>query len=213
MKHEIAKLRQAYHLGSLEREHLHDDPFSQFGHWFSYALEAGIQEPNAMVLSTCNTEGAPSSRVVLLKEFSAGGFSFFTNYQSRKGEEIAVNPNVSLLFLWLPLERQVRIEGYAEKLPETDSEAYFHSRPQGSRLGAWVSEQSRVIDGREVLDERLQHYRNQWAGTEIPRPPHWGGYRVIPLYFEFWQGRDNRLHDRFSYTPDGNIWRIHRLAP
>lgn len=213
MRPEIANLRQAYHLGSLEREQLHADPFRQFGLWFSQALESGIQEPNAMVLSTCNSAGAPSLRVVLLKDFSAEGFTFFTNYQSRKGEEMATHPQVSLLFLWLPLERQVRIEGYVEKLAETDSDAYFYSRPEGSRLGAWASEQSRVIEGREVLEERLEQFRNSWAGSEIPRPPYWGGYRIIPGYFEFWQGRDNRLHDRFSYTPEDNQWCIKRLAP
>ncbi|HRZ42242.1 MAG TPA: pyridoxamine 5'-phosphate oxidase [Bacteroidales bacterium] len=213
MKPGISNLRQAYQLGSLERPQLLQDPVLQFEYWFSHALDAGIQEPNAMVLSTSNSAGSPSSRVVLLKDFSNEGFTFFTNYHSRKGEEIAINPKVALLFLWLPLERQVRIEGQAVRLPDADSESYFRSRPEGSRLGAWASEQSRVIAGRETLEERLQYFRTTWAGNEIPRPPHWGGYRVIPSYFEFWQGRDNRLHDRFSYTPEGTHWRIDRLAP
>ncbi len=213
MQPEISNLRQTYHLGSLRREQLDEDPFRQFGIWFSQAHEAGIAEPNAMVLSTSTPQGLPSSRVVLLKDVNDQGFSFYTNFKSRKGNEIDTNPHVSLLFLWLPLERQVRIEGVTHRISDAEADAYFRSRPEGSRLGAWASEQSSIIPGREVLDKRLNHFRQTWPDGNIPRPEHWGGYRVVPQRFEFWQGRDNRLHDRFLYSRNEGNWQVDRLAP
>jgi pyridoxamine 5'-phosphate oxidase len=213
MPNDLTAFRQSYHLGSLRRHQLNPDPFHQFEKWFAQAVDAVLQEPNAMILSTSTPDGIPSSRVVLLKDVNSDGFSFFTNYNSRKGREIASDPNVSLLFLWLPLERQVRIEGAAHKLTESESDAYFHSRPAGSRLGAWASEQSSIVADRKTLENRLKEFENKWTDGAIPRPNSWGGYRVKPHLFEFWQGRDNRLHDRFRYTLSQHEWIIHRLAP
>jgi len=213
MNRNIADLREDYGLGALQRKDLHNDPFEQFGCWFDQAHQSGLTEPNAMVLSTIKPDLTPSSRIVLLKDFNPLGFTFFTNYESQKGHEIANNPRVSLLFPWYSLERQVRIEGMATKVDDEESDAYFASRPPGSRLGAWVSAQSEPIASRNVLDIRNEYYRQLFADGEIPRPPQWGGYRVYPGLFEFWQGRADRLHDRFVYTRAAKGWTIQRLAP
>jgi pyridoxamine 5'-phosphate oxidase len=213
MTRNIADLREEYHLGALHRADLHTDPFEQFGLWFDQAGHSGISEPNAMILSTVKPDMTPSSRIVLLKDFSPLGFTFFTNYESQKGQEIAHNPNVSLLFPWYSLERQVRIEGLVTKVDDEESDAYFATRPEGSRLGAWVSAQSEPIASRNVLEIRREYYRKVFHDGDIPRPPQWGGYRVWPELFEFWQGRADRLHDRFCYTRKEEGWTIRRLAP
>lgn len=209
----ISDLRQEYNLGELHQESSPDDPFKQFGKWFDEAVAGDIYEPNAMVLSTVD-EKQPRSRVVLLKGLSTEGFDFYTNYNSHKGNEIAANNTVSLLFYWDRLQRQVRIEGKVVKLPPQVSDEYFSSRPRGSQLGAWVSDQSEVIDNKKVLEDKQLLLTNKF-GEElpIPRPEHWGGYRVIPERIEFWQGRPSRLHDRILYTLEGNQWSISRLSP
>jgi pyridoxamine 5'-phosphate oxidase len=213
MNKSLAAFRENYKLGSLRRRDLLEDPFAQFELWFSQAAEAGVPEPNAMTLSTVSPEGRPSSRVVLLKEMTKEGFVFYTNQQSRKGHEISANPYASLLFFWSILEQQVRIEGDVAMVDEEEADTYFRSRPSGSRLGAWVSEQSTVIPSRAWLDERLERFSKDFDQMEIPRPPHWGGYLIKPTLFEFWQGRENRLHDRFIYLPHGDGWKIERLSP
>lgn len=212
----LADLRQDYHQRTLELAEAAADPLSQFENWFDTALKTpGISEPNAMTLATASKTGQPSARIVLLKEVTAGGFCFFTNFESRKGAELAENPFAALVFWWPPLERQVRIEGKIEKLTASESEKYFQSRPKNSQIGAWASPQSRLIAGREVLDEHMAKIELQYFGKNIlPLPPFWGGFRVVPERVEFWQGRSNRLHDRllFSKKSDGN-WKIDRLAP
>ncbi len=213
MKKNIADLRVSYQQGSLRKAALNPDPYKQFSTWFEQATTAGVPEPNAMMLSTSTRDGRPSSRMVLLKDFSEKGFSFFTNFNSRKGSEMEENPHVSLLFYWGEPERQVRIEGIAVKLPDRDADEYFRSRPAGHQIGAWVSEQSSIILSRKVLDERLLHYQAAFGQGPVPRPPHWGGYIVQPMVFEFWQGGENRLHDRFRYTKLDTGWVIDRLAP
>ncbi|WP_025761633.1 pyridoxamine 5'-phosphate oxidase [Dyadobacter tibetensis] len=213
MKIDLAKIRNDYTLNGLQRADLSQNPLDQFQKWFSEVLSAEITEANAMVLST-SVNHRPSGRIVLLKGLDAYGFVFFTNYLSQKGTAIAHNPLVSLTFFWKELERQVRIEGKVEKLSESDSDEYFHSRPRGSQLGAWVSHQSEVIDSREVLDRKLVEIEKRFEGQPIPRPSHWGGYRLLPDYAEFWQGRPSRLHDRFAYELDKNgNWSISRLSP
>lgn len=209
----LADIRKQYSLKTLERPDLADDPLSQFDAWFQDALEAEILEPNAMVLATADSEGRPSARVVLLKGVQDGAFVFYSNYESRKGKDMAENPQAALVFNWLDLERQVRIEGRVQKVSQDVSEAYFHSRPRGSQLGAWVSKQSQVISGREVLDERLAKLEQRYPDT-VPLPDFWGGYMVTPARVEFWQGRSNRLHDRFVYDlqKDGT-WSLERLSP
>lgn len=213
MNRNIADLRAEYHLGALHKKDLHNDPFQQFGIWFDQASKSGLTEPNAMILSTVKPNGMPASRIVLLKDFNSEGFAFYTNYMSAKGQEIAYNPKVSLLFPWFPLERQVRIEGHAVKVSGDESDAYFSTRPDGSKLGAWVSEQSNPIDSRKILETRLDEFREKFHHTAIHRPSHWGGYRVEPVCFEFWQGRADRLHDRFEYSKTKSGWTIQRLAP
>ncbi len=194
----------------LEKSKLTPDPFALFKTWFQEALKANIPDANAMVVSTC-LNNAPSSRITLLKEISEGGFVFYTNYNSRKGYEIAQNPKVSLLFFWQSLERQVRVEGSATKVKESESETYFNSRPAESRIAAIVSPQSKIIAHKETL---LKEYQELLAQNKpLNRPDHWGGYRVIPHYFEYWQGGENRLHDRFSYLLEGDSWNIQQLAP
>jgi len=190
------------------------DPLLQFQKWFAEALAAQIKEPNAMVLATVGPGGRPSTRTVLLKGVDARGFSFFTNYESRKALELAANPHAALTFPWLELERQVGVEGTVSKLPREESQAYFQIRPRGSRLGAWASRQSGVIPGRAFLEERLKQLEARYPGEEIPLPPNWGGYMLAPERIEFWQGRPDRLHDRLRYTrrPDGT-WVIERLSP
>ncbi|HEY8368696.1 MAG TPA: pyridoxamine 5'-phosphate oxidase [Thermodesulfobacteriota bacterium] len=193
---------------------LDPNPFVQFRRWFADAVEAKIKDPNAMTLATATPDGAPAARVVLLKEIDDRGLVFFTNYESRKGVELAANPRAALCFFWAPLERQVRVEGRVEKVTREESEAYFRTRPRGSRLGAWASRQSAVIPGREPLEARVAELERQYPeGTEIPCPPWWGGYRVLPDAFEFWIGQPNRLHDRFRYTRSGSGWTVTRLSP
>lgn len=210
---DIAALRENYSKGSLDVQDVHVSPIEQFHKWFHEAIESKLPEPNAMVVSTVSNDSKPSARVVLLKGFDTG-FTFFTNYLSRKGTELAENPNACITFFWVELERQVRIEGIIEKVTAEESDAYFQSRPIGSQIGAWVSNQSMVIDNREVLGEREQHLKDKFGGNPIPRPPHWGGYRLTPNYVEFWQGRPSRLHDRIAYTKlEEHTWKIERLSP
>lgn len=209
----IAHLRKNYQLMGLDENSIKTDPMEQFSQWFNAALESEITEPNAMILSTVSPEGSPSSRTVLLKGLEADGFIFFTNYESEKGRHIGNNDNVAILFLWLDLERQVRITGRAEKLPTPASETYFKSRPVDSQIGAWASSQSEVVPGREYLEKKFESMKQRFSDGEIPLPPFWGGYKVVPSKMEFWQGRPNRLHDRILYTRSGNGWKIERLSP
>jgi pyridoxamine 5'-phosphate oxidase len=208
----FSDLRENYTKGALLEKEVPQNPLQLFERWFQEAMEAKIYEPNAMVLSTV-LDGKPSSRVVLLKQLDERGFSFFTNYESKKGKSMAENPNVALNFWWTTLEKQVRIEGVVKKLPEAESDAYFASRPAGSRLGAWVSEQSRIIENREMLENRQADFDAKYPNGEIERPPHWGGYIVQPHLIEFWQGRPSRLHDRLQFTKNGEAWEMVRLSP
>jgi pyridoxamine 5'-phosphate oxidase len=209
----IDNLRKDYMQAALDIESVAADPFKQFGHWLHQAYDAGIEEPNAMALATATPGGQPSCRVVLLRGISSGGFTFYTNYLSRKGEELQHNPHASLLFFWPQLERQIRIEGRVEQVTEAESDAYFATRPRGSQLGAWVSPQSQAIPDRAELDRRLQEFSQRFP-EEVERPAHWGGYRLIPHHFEFWQGRESRLHDRVRYNRIAvDEWAIKRLAP
>ena len=209
----ISSLRRDYVLRGLSESDLDPNPFRQFGRWFQDTLDAKIQEPNAMLLSTVSPEGQPRGRIMLLKEFNEHGFVFFTNYESEKGRHLAANPRVGITFSWLDLERQVVIEGTADKITREETEAYFHNRPHGSRLGAWVSNQSRVIPNREAINQRMAEMKERFGNGEVPIPPHWGGYRVVPHRIEFWQGRTNRLHDRLRYRLDNGAWVIERLSP
>ncbi|CAB3746846.1 pyridoxamine 5'-phosphate oxidase [Paraburkholderia humisilvae] len=209
----LAELRKNYSRGSLDEADLERDPILQFEKWFAQAIEAQLPEPNAMTLATVDSRGHPSARIVLIKGVDARGFVFFTNYESRKGRELADNPRASLLFHWIELERQVRIEGSVEMTSPAESDAYYASRPLESRIGAWASEQSQVIENRAALEAREREISAKY-GDHPPRPPHWGGYRVVPDTIEFWQGRPSRLHDRMRYTRDGSgSWRIARLSP
>jgi len=207
------RFRTEYSHGSLLIEHLKPDPFEQFREWLDQAIFSGISDPNAMVLSTCGSDMRPSSRIVLLKEITTEGFTFFTNYNSRKGKHIEQNPYGSLLFPWHSLERQVRIEGVVQKISAEKSDEYFHSRPEESRIGAWTSPQSEEIPSREYLETLEKKFRSKFETSIIPRPPQWGGYRLLPDRFEFWQGCESRLHDRFEYYLENQVWIIRRLAP
>jgi pyridoxamine 5'-phosphate oxidase len=209
----LAELRREYTLAGLRRADLDPDPISQFQKWFAQAMQAEIVEPNAMTLATVAADAQPSSRIVLLKGVDARGFSFFTNYESRKGHELAENPKASLTFFWAGLERQVSIGGAVSKLSREESEAYFAVRPLGSQRGAWVSKQSRVVANREFLEKRLAEVEAQF-GDKVPMPPYWGGYVLNPHSLEFWQGRPNRLHDRLHYQKNADgTWLIERLSP
>lgn len=212
----IADIRRDYMLKSFDESHAATNPFDQFKEWWDEATSAEIDEVNAMTLATVDVNGKPSARIVLLKGYNHDGFVFFTNYESAKGQELAANPNAAILFFWKELERQIRIEGTVEKISEADSDAYFHSRPAGSRIGAWVSPQSKVIPGRNFLEENYQRIMLQYPDeNQVPRPPHWGGYIVKPESFEFWQGRSSRLHDRLRFTKNNQSsqWLRGRLAP
>lgn len=209
----IADIRKDYQLKSLSEAEVAKNPFAQFSVWWDEAVASDIDEVNAMALSTVSEKGRPSSRIVLLKGYDEQGFVFFTNYNSDKGRQIDQQQFVSLLFFWKELERQIRIEGFAIKVAPEESDAYFNSRPSGSRLGAWASPQSQKITDRSVLEQELERVAAQYGENNIPRPSHWGGYRVVPSRIEFWQGRSSRLHDRILYEQvDGN-WQISRLAP
>ncbi len=210
----VEALRRSATGFALDREDLDDDPILQFEKWFRYACETVPLDPNAVVLSTVDSRSRPSSRTVLLKSFDERGFVFYTNYESRKAVDIANNPHVSLLFFWSEAARQVKIRGTAEKIPTGESLKYFLSRPRGSQIGAWVSNQSSVISSRSLLENEFQKIKQKFRNKEVPLPSFWGGYRVVPYEIEFWQGRRNRLHDRFEYTiQDDGSWAIERLSP
>ncbi len=210
---DLTGLREEYGRGGLDLPDLAEDPVAMFETWLGQAVAAGLHEPNAMVLATATPDGRPSSRVVLLKGVGSDGFVFFTNLASRKGEELAANAQCALLFSWPQLERQVRVEGVAEVLDEARVEAYFHSRPRGAQLGAWASAQSRPVSSRSALAEAYAQVQERFGAGEVPVPPHWGGYRVVPEVVEFWQGRPSRMHDRLVYRRDGAAWAVERLAP
>jgi pyridoxamine 5'-phosphate oxidase len=210
---EISELRREYRAAGLDRDQLDDDPLAQFGRWFGEAERADLIEPNAMTLATSSPDGRPSARIVLLKGFGPDGFVFFSNYASRKGDELAANPNAALVFWWPPLERQVRLEGRVERTTTEESEAYWASRPLGSRLAALASAQSQVLAGREQLVRRVEELATRHRDGDVPLPEAWGGYRLVPDAFEFWQGQPNRLHDRFRYTRRQDGWLVERLSP
>ena len=210
---QLAALRIDYSRETLDETSVAPNPFLQFAAWMTEALEAQLPEPSAMTLATADAEGRPSARVVLLKGFDDEGFTFYTNYESRKGRELSANPHCALHFFWAELERQVHIEGSVEKLSREESEAYFHTRPELSQVGAWASRQSSTLSCREELEDRFQELLAEFKGKDIPLPSNWGGYRVLPARFEFWQGRPSRLHDRIRYSLDGENWTIERLSP
>jgi pyridoxamine 5'-phosphate oxidase len=209
----LSELRKEYSREKLTKKDVTADPITQFGSWFEEARKSISGEPNAMILGTVNPSGKPSSRVVLLKGFSNSGFLFFTNYNSRKGFELEKNPFASLLFFWGELERQVRIEGSVEKISREQSAEYFRSRPRMSQIGALSSSQSEKVESRAILEEKFKLTEQKFEGKDIPTPEHWGGYIVKPDYFEFWQGRQSRLHDRISYRQDNGNWIVERLEP
>jgi pyridoxamine 5'-phosphate oxidase len=210
----VARLRKEYTRAGLKESDAASGPIEQFRNWFDEALAADLHEPNAMTLATATPDGRPSARVVLLKGLDERGFVFYTSYEGRKGGELETNPYCALVFYWGELERQVRVEGRASRVSEDASDEYFGSRPRGSQLGAWASEQSRPVEGRGALEERLRGLEAEYEGREVPRPPFWGGYRVEPEVVEFWQGRENRLHDRLVYRrSDNGEWGRERLQP
>lgn len=213
MNKNIADIRNDYRLSTLDEKDIATNPIEQFTRWWHDALNSKVIEVNAMTLATSSKDGKPSARIVLLKDYDERGFVFYTNYKSHKGKELDENPNAALIFFWKEIERQVRIEGTVEKVSAEESDAYFNSRPEGSRIAAWSSPQSAVISNRELLEQNVSNYKEEFKNS-IPRPPHWGGYRVMPLKIEFWQGRTSRLHDRveFTKTSEGS-WKAERLAP
>ncbi|MFN5325204.1 MAG: pyridoxamine 5'-phosphate oxidase [Bacteroidota bacterium] len=206
--------RKEYDLDELKEDSASGSPFDQFGLWMDYAIQMQINEPNALTLSTVSQDNRPTSRIVLLRAFDEHGFVFYTNYNSRKGSDLASNPYAAMNFFWPDLHRQIRIEGVIEKVPNEVSDRYFLSRPRESRIGAWVSDQSGLLDSRETLEVKYESMLREFEGKEIPRPPHWGGFRLYPSLFEFWQGRTSRLHDRITYSRnEKNGWNIQRLYP
>lgn len=209
-----ATMRKQYRSEIVHEESLAEDPMRQFAEWFQQAADSHLFEPNAMVVSTATPDGRPSSRTVLLKQFDERGFAFYTNYGSRKGREIDANPHVALLFPWHPIARQVIVTGTASRIGRDETAAYFRSRPHGSQLGAWASEQSRVIGSRAELDRRYAELAERYPeGEQVPVPPEWGGIRIVPDAMEFWQGHENRLHDRLRYVLEDGKWRLERLCP
>ncbi len=210
----ISELRKEYTLSGLAEADLEPSPFEQFGKWFNEAIKANLPEPTAMTLATATKTGRPSARIVLLKQFDEKGFVFFSNYKSHKGKELSANPFAAIVFHWVSLERQVRIVGSVTKVSRRESEEYFQARPTGSQLAAWASKQSNVISNRSVLDRQIEDLTIKYRKGKIPLPPAWGGYRVAPAEFEFWQGRPSRLHDRLRYSRKKNkAWKIERLSP
>lgn len=209
----INTLRHDFAKQTLGKNDVNENPILQFGKWFKEAIDAKVNEPNAMTLATATAEGKPSARILLLRNFDENGFVFYTNYTSRKGGEILKNPYASLLFFWPELERQVRVEGRLTKQSAEESDKYFNTRPRESKLGAWTSEQSRVVASRKALDEEYEKMSQKYPGENVPRPIYWGGYILNPTSIEFWQGRPSRLHDRLLYTKENNSWKIERLAP
>ncbi len=214
MQENIASIRKDYSLKSLNENEVKADPIEQFTNWWKDAIQSAIPEPNTMTLATASSDGLPSARIVLLKEYNKKGFVFFTNYESYKSCQLIENPKACLLFFWKELERQIKIIGLVDKISDKESDEYFHTRPEASQIGAWASPQSQIIESRSWLDEHYQTLSKEMAGKEIKRPENWGGYIVKPVIIEFWQGRPSRLHDRIQYTLDydGN-WSIERLAP
>ncbi len=214
MNKNIADIRKDYQLQRLLEREVANNPFEQFNRWWDDAIKSELDEVNAMTLATASASGIPSARIVLLKSATADGFVFFTNYNSHKGKELEENPFACLVFFWKELERQIRITGTIEKISAEESDEYFYSRPEGSRIGAWASPQSSIISSRETIEINIAKYEQEFTGITITRPPHWGGYIVIPTVIEFWQGRPSRLHDRIQYTKlQDASWKIDRLAP
>ena len=212
-KDSLSQQRQEYKLGNLRKDHMHEHPLRQLQLWYQKAIELQVPEPNAMTLATVDHNGQPSIRVVLVKDIDLQGLTFFTNYKSRKGLELANHPLASLNFFWQTIERQVRVNGTVEQVSSQESDDYFKTRPRGSQIGAWVSPQSEPIPNRLFLEHRLKEYQDRFEDQEIPRPPHWGGYIIKPRVVEFWQGRPNRLHDRMLYEYKEGQWSLERLAP